>query len=254
MGGGGSTPANVTHVSTIIKTSVTNVVQKLYMEKSIAVKQLAQGTQTIENIRFTPPRAEFCPADQMKSKAVIRQASRGEQEVAITLDKLNAAELANAIRIDLERILLNNNQPQTNVSSSNNPNANTHNHFNATTVKNIQNTVEAVLRTYINQEQQWGQTIRMINIQQCGDVEITQDIQAKMLATDMAKAISNLAERIVPQMTSIPTTDNNEDPTPNEDEPQTNGFLSNVPIVVWIVLGILAFLVVLVLLRLLIRR
>ena len=262
MGGSGSS-ANppVTQVESIIKTSVTNVVQKIFMEKSIAVKQSALGMQTTENIRFTTPRAEFCPADQMKSTVVIRQATKGEQTVALTLDKLNAAEIAGAIGDDLQRILLNTavNDTKLGIQFNQNPNANQYNSFDSTTVKNIQQAVESVLNTYVDQEQQYGQTMRMINIEQCGNVEITQDIQANMLATDMANAIAKLAGTIAPQVTAVvPTT---ETPKPTAVDPQTpppkvepQTLLSTVPVAVWIVLGVLALLLMLVLMKSLVRR
>jgi hypothetical protein len=194
MGSSGSSTAN--QIQTIVEERVTNVVQKTIMEKSTAIKQSGQVMQTIENIRFTLPKPGYCPPDQMPSSIIMRQATKGEQEVALTLDMLSASELSDSIRRDLELALSNevDKEKKGTLAFTDSTNVNQQSHLNVKSIRNIEQAVETVLKTYVNQEQQWGQTVRMITIEQpCGNVEITQETQAKSVATDIAKAVAGAA-------------------------------------------------------------
>jgi hypothetical protein len=195
MGGGESKTKQTMEV---IQESITHVVQKNIMEKTVSVSNSQNIHQIIENINFILPPLGYCPPGQMPNSVVIRQATAGEQQVALTMDMLNASELANLAKTDLEGILSNEvKKEKKGFTSSDSTSVDQDIKISDHSYTSIYNEIRNTLNTYINQQQKMGQTIKYISLAMpCGNVEITQDSQAKQIASDIGKAVAGVAVKL----------------------------------------------------------
>ena len=141
----------------------------------------------------------YCPADQMPKSVIIRQATAGEQQVALSMESLNASELANVVKTNREGLLSNmvDKQKKGTFTSTDNTTTNQSVKISDKSYTSIYNEIRTTLNTYVNQQQKMGQTVRFVSIPMpCGNAEITQDSTAKQVASDIGRAVASAAVKL----------------------------------------------------------
>ena len=185
MGGTNSTE----QVREVLETRITNVLQQTIMTKATTVEQTASNQQLMDQITITQPDPRLCPNGT--GNLMLSQTRSVGMGVALSLQMVSASELSDVVRKEVEDSANNEIDKEKKGSLAFNDSTNLSQRFTVseTTMRNVQNTIQAKLDTYIKQEDEGGQIVKRVTIiQPCGDVVLSQESVANMTASDLASA------------------------------------------------------------------
>jgi hypothetical protein len=184
MGGANST----NQVRETITTNLTRVVTSTMISKTSTANQNSTQTQIISKIRIIP--AMNCPPGVSPGSVNIRNGSKVTMSTMLSVFSMSAEEITDKITKSLQTTMDNQVKKEKDgtLAFSDKTNLNQVNVISDVTIRDIKNTVQMTLDTYMSQTARVNQVITDVVIPQpCGSnvTELTNDSYVSMVASDM---------------------------------------------------------------------